>query len=308
MTTTWEASPLLDWTPDKVARFGRDILSFRHALHERPMFSDEGLASIIDRYPREKLGIFTMGEDRTDWTSWRRGSAGTLSGVQLLERVQAGRLWLNLRDTNLHLAEFASLCDEMVADKERALGKRLVKRDLGLLISSPDARVHYHLDVPLSSLWQIRGRKQISFYPRAEPYVSDEEIERFVRQEGEGQLPYDPAWDAAATRITLEPGAMVTWEQNAPHEVVNGPMMNVSLSMEFMTPAALVRSNVIYANALLRRSLGWSPKVQARPGPAMAAKLALARLAKAAKARPKTYTPILKPSFTLEATTQAKAS
>ncbi len=307
MNTT-QASSVLDWTPDKAARFGRDILSFRHTLHERPMFSDQGLASVIDRYPREKLGVFTMGEDRTDWTSWRRGSAGTLSGAELLEMVRAGRLWLNLRDTNLHLPEFAALCDEIVADKERALGKRLVKRDLGLLISSPNARVHYHLDVPLSSLWQLRGRKQISFYPRAEPYVSDEAIERFVRREGEGQLPYDPAWDAGATRITLTPGAMVTWEQNAPHEVINGPMMNVSLSMEFMTPAALVRSNVIYANAMLRRRLGWSPKVQARPGPTMAAKLALARVVKAAKARPKTYTPILKPSFTLEATTQAKAS
>jgi len=300
MTTTAKPNSVLDWTPQKVERFGADVISFRHSLHQRPMFSDAGLASIIDRYPRERLGVFTMGNDRTDLASWRRGSAGEMPGAQLLEMVQAGRLWLNLRDTNQHLPEFAALCEEISADKEQALGKRILKRDLGLLISSPSAQVLYHLDVPLSSLWQIRGQKEISFYPRAEPYVSDAQIERFVRQEGEGQLPFDPAWDAGAEVITLTPGDMVTWRQNAPHQVANGPMMNVSLSMEFMTSQALVRANVMYANATLRRRLGWSPKVQERLGPAMVAKLALSRLEKAARARRKSYTPILKPSFSLE--------
>jgi len=295
------ASPfLLDWTPDKARRFGDDILTFRHSLHERPLFTDEGLASVIDRYPREKLGVFTMGEDLTDWTSWRRGSAGTVSGERLLQMVQAGRLWLNLRDTNQHLPEFADLCIEISTDKEKALGRPILKRDLGLLISSPNAQVLYHLDVPLSSLWQIRGQKHLSLYPRSEPYVSDAEIERFVMREGEGQFAYDTAWDDAATTITLNPGDMVTWRQNAPHQVANGPMMNVSLSMEFMTPAAIVRANVIYANGVLRRRLGWSPRVQTRPGPTLAAKLALARAVKAAQARKPVYTPILKPSFVLE--------
>ena len=297
---TSSGAPVLDWTPDKAKRFGDAILTFRHGLHERPLFTDEGLASVIDRYPREKLGVFTMGEDLTDWTSWRRGSAGTVPGERLLRMVQAGRLWLNLRDTNLHLPEFAALCDEIAADKERALGRPILKRDLGLLISSPNAQVLYHLDVPLSSLWQIRGQKHLSLYPRAEPYVSDAEIERFVMREGEGQFAYDTAWDGAATTITLNPGHMVTWRQNAPHQVANGPMMNVSLSMEFMTPAAIVRANVLYANGVLRRRLGWSPRVQDRPGPTLVAKLALARALKAAEARRPAYTPILKPSFVLE--------
>ena len=117
---------------------------------------------------------------------------------------------------------------------------------------------------------------------------------------GEGQFAYDTAWDGAATTITLNPGDMVTWSQNAPHQVANGPMMNVSLSMEFMTPAAIVRANVLYANGVLRRRLGWSPRVQDRPGPTLVAKLALARALKAAEARRPAYTPILKPSFVLE--------
>ena len=67
---------ITDWTAEKAQAFTRRNLSFRHGLHRRPMFDDEGLADLLDRYPRDKLGVFTMGQDPADWRSWRRGSAG----------------------------------------------------------------------------------------------------------------------------------------------------------------------------------------------------------------------------------------
>jgi hypothetical protein len=266
------------------------------------MFSDEGLASVLDRYPRDRLGVFTMGCDLTDTSTWRRGSAGKLSGDQLLAAVHSGRIWLNLRDTDKHLPDYAALLREIIADKERALGVPILKPDLGLLISSPAVEVFYHLDVPLSSLWQIRGEKEFRLYPRAAPYVAEAEIERFVLREAEGQFDFDPAWDCEAQRFVLTPGVMVTWPQNAPHRVSNGQMMNVSLSMEFMTPAALFRANILYANGVMRRRWGWTPKVQTRFGPTALAKIVLARATKTIRSQHKrAYTPILKPSFTLEA-------
>jgi len=289
-----------DWSEDKAARFGRDTLLFRHTLHERPMFSDEALAEVLDRYPRERLGVFTMGRDLEDWKSWRRGDARDMSGHQLMQAVQAGRIWLNLREANAHLPEYAALCDEISAEKERHIGVSLLKRDLGLLISSPGAMVFYHLDVPLTSLWHIRGDKRVWFYPRTEPFISDEAIERCITKEAEGQFAFRPEWDADAHVIDMKPGDMATWAQNRPHRVQNGPTVNVTLSMEFMTPSALARANVLYANAQLRKRFGARPKVQDRLGPRMLAKLALARAMKTSEAGRKVYRPILPATFVLD--------
>ena len=289
-----------DWTPEKAKAFGRQTLDFTHDLHQRPMFSDEGLAQALEDYPRAKLGVFTMGEDPRAWTTWRKGSADGLSGAQLLESAKAGRIWLNLREANLYLKPYADLADEVFAEKEaNAPGLRTFKRDLGVLISSANAQVFYHLDVPLVSLWQIRGTKRVWVYPPEAPYVGEEALEKIVLRETAEQFAFDPAWDDGAQEVELTPGRMVTWSQNAPHRIENGPMLNVSLSMEFMTPEALLRANVIYANGVMRRRAGLRPRLRDGVSAANLGKFALARGAKALKLQ-KTQERILPASFRLD--------
>lgn len=262
-------SPARDFTQANV--------STAHRLHERSMFDDEALAALLDAYPRDQLGVFTMGDDPVAWKSWRRGDAGSLSGAELLAEVKAGRLWLNLRHTN-HVAEaYADLATEIFGEVEADTGRRTFKHDLGLLISSPNAQVFYHLDTPLVMLWQLRGRKRVWVYPREEPFVTDAQIEKVVLGESAEQFDYDPAWDAHASVFDLEPGVMVSWPQNAPHRVENGPMLNVSLSIEFLTPEALLRANVLYANGIMRRALGHKPGPVETRGVAAIAKFAMAR-------------------------------
>jgi hypothetical protein len=167
-----------------------------------------------------------------------------------------------------------------------------------VLISSANAQVFYHLDVALVSLWQIRGQKRVWVYPPEEPYVGPEALEKIVLRETAEQFDFNPQWDAGAAVYDLTPGSMVTWKQNAPHRIENGPMLNVSLSIEFMTAPALLRANVIYGNGVLRRKLGWTPALKAGAGPANLGKLLIARAAKAAgliKPNPR----ILPPSFNL---------
>lgn len=290
---------IVSWPADVSQRFGRETLVVPHNLHTRPMFSDEGLIKLLDSYPRDKLGVFTMGHDPVDWQSWRVGQAGDMGGAELMQAVEDGRIWLNLRAANHHLPDYAVLCDEIFRDKEdQVSGLKTMKRDLGVLISSPNAQVFYHLDSPLVSLWQIRGTKHVRVYPPKAPYARPEQIEAVVLRETDEQIPFDLAWDQDAQDVTLEPGMMVTWAQNAPHRIVNGPMVNVSLSVEFMTPAALLRANVIYANGVLRRRLRLQPEIQAGLDPRALGKLALARAFKAIQIQ-KAHEHKLVPSFDL---------
>ena len=170
---------------------------------------------------------------------------------------------------------------------------------MGLLISSPNAQVFYHLDATPVTLWQLRGEKRMWVYPRQAPFVTDEEIERIVLRETAEQFPYRPDFDAGAQVHEMTPGVMVSWPQNAPHRLVNGPMLNVSLSIEYLTPAAMLRANVIYANGVMRRRLGARPKVAEGYTPANLAKFGLARAAKALKLQKATAVKTA-PSFRLQ--------
>ncbi len=233
-----------------------------------------------------------MGEDPVAWRTWRRGVAEGLSGADLIAAVKQGRIWLNLRAVNAHDPSYAALCDEVFQDVEQSTGARTLRRDVGLLISSPKVQVFYHLDVPLVMLWQLRGTKTVWLYPPAAPYVDDTQLERIVLKETAEQFAYDPAWDAGADKVVLEPGAMVTWPQNAPHRIENGDMMNVSLSIEFMTPAALMRANVLYANGMLRKTFGARPRVQGGYDPRAIAKVGAARAWKALNRAERTRDPL----------------
>jgi hypothetical protein len=291
--TVSRPGPLVaDWDAAKARAFGREPLRLRHRLHEDPLFDDAGLEQVLDRYPREALGVFTMGEDPVDWRSWRRGAAGSLTGSQLLDAAKAGRIWLNLRAVNAHIPDYAALSDAMFRDFEaNAPGLRTFKRDVGLLISSANAQVFYHLDMPLVALWQLRGNKRMFVYPVSEPFVAAEQLERIAARDMPEQLPFDPAWDRRAQVFDMAPGDLVTWPQNAPHRIENGPMLNVSLSVEFMTPQALLRANVLYANRVLRRRTGHAARAGTDLGPTLLAKLAVARVAKALRREPERSAP-----------------
>ena len=290
---------LLHWTPEQRARFSRENLLFRHDLDKSELFSDEALIALIDRYPRERLEVFTMGYDPANWGEWYFGRRGDLDGRALLEGVKAGRLWLNLRKVNHADADIAALCDSMFSEIRKEAGVATLKQDLGLLISSPDAHVFYHLDIPLVMLWQVRGVKRLYLYPPKDSCVSDRHREGVALRESDEQLPYDPACDREALIHDLRPGEMMTWEQNAPHRIVNHGMLNVSMSIEFMTPAAVWKANVLYANGLLRRWFGLNPSMARSPKFLEPFKVAFARLVKLAGGY-RGYKSPLRPSFSLD--------
>ncbi len=269
-----------NWDASHTQAYGQAAFVVEHDLHRNSMFDDEGLADLLDRYPRDRLGVYTMGDDPTHWKTFVRGTAGDLSGAELVQAVKSGRFWMNLRAVNTELDSYGDLCGRMFNALDERTGQKSLKHDLGVLISSPNAQVFYHLDIPLVTLWQVRGVKRVWIYPESPGFAPDTAIESVVLQETEEEFDFSPAFDDDAFVVDLEPGMMASWPQNAPHRIVNHDMMNVSLSVEYMSWPALARANMLYTNGVLRRRFGMSPNRTRDTGAKMWAKAALARALK----------------------------
>lgn len=281
----------------RAAHFGREVQTFRHGLHHQPVFTDEGLVELLDRYPRQHVGVFTMGETPD---SWRRGRLGEIAGAELLNRVREGRLWLNLRGASEHDQEMAVIRDAIFAEtRANVPGFRPFRTDAGLLISSPNARVFYHLDIPRVMLFHLRGHKRFYVYPREAGYIQPRDLENVARGLTEEEIPYVAGLDAGAQVLDLNPGDMVHWPQNAPHRIDNGNDLNVSLSVEFMTPLALMRANALYANGWLRERFGWQSGLEWQPSASWAWKAPLAQILRKVVASRRARPAPLPPSFTL---------
>ena len=291
---------MINWTSENRSGFTEKNQIFGHKLHENELFSDDGLIALIDRYPFDKLEVFTMGYDPKGWGEWRLGRRGTLDGRALLEAVKLGRIWLNLRKCNHYDSEIDKLCQALFAEMDGQTGVKTMKHDFGLLISSPKAHVFYHLDMPLVMLCQLRGVKTVYLYPPHAPCVNDIELESIALREHDEQLKLDPSWDEMAFVHDLKPGEMLSWIQNAPHRIVNHDCVNVSASIEFMTPASIWRANLLYANGCLRRYFGLKPSLLRSNKWLEPLKIVYARLVKLMGGF-KGHKKLPQPSFTLNA-------
>ena len=268
------AQPLLEnWTPEQAARMENAIFVAQHRLHELPLFDDELLIELLDRHPRQDLGINTMGTDPVRHDQWQEGRAGQLNAEQLFEAANAGRIWLNLRRVMDHHADYARLVNALYEELEAGCpGLATYNRSANLLISSPQAIVYYHVDCPVNMLWHLRGTKRVWAYPLESGIVSDETIEGVLCGEKSEELEFQMEWDDLAVSYDLQPGEMVTWPQHTPHRVVNTGGLNVSLSTEHMTRRAARRNNVYLANRHFRHILpgdfrsvalnGWRPALK----------------------------------------------
>jgi len=240
----------------------------QHRLLESGLFDDDQLIRVLDTHPRHNLNVHTMGTDAAESNDWREGDATKLTGQQLLEATKAGRLWLNVRNMVLHHKPYADLIHSLYNELEQKMpGFQAVERSANLLISSPNAMVYYHLDIPCNMLWHLRGVKRVWAYPpNDERYVTQEKIEDVICGICNEELDYQPEFDDEAMVVDLKPGNMITWPQNTPHRVSNLEGINVSLTTEHFTPKAKRRVKVFRANRLFRSKLGYQQLSTATEG------------------------------------------
>ncbi len=265
-----------DLNPNIVETWGGRTARLHHTLQEDNLFSDDVLASLIERMPQAVSPINTMAASGHDADTWSYCDRSGLSGHDVLEAIKRGRLWINMQKLEEHDSRFEALLEDIYAELGQEIpGFKPFRKSLGLLISSPNAQVFYHADVPGQSLWQVRGEKRIHIYPPNEPFLRPKDLENIIRGVTEEEIRYDPSYDAHAEVYDLKAGDMLHWELNGPHRVTNGNCLNVSVTTEHWTPMIRRSFAMNYGNGVLRSELGWTPKSRALSGPAFWAKVAL---------------------------------
>ena len=193
-----------------------------------------------------------MQPGRTPGERSRDGDVSGVAGRDVIDAIAKGRLWINMRNVAQVDARYDALIARIFADIEQHVpGFTTMSRTIGILVSSPHSQTHYHADLPGQSLFQIRGRKRLYLYPPSEPFISREQIEKITVSRKEF-IRYEPWFDEYAQVLELEPGDMIHWPLNAPHRVDNHDSLNVSMTMEFFTPAVRRQHIVNRANGIMR--------------------------------------------------------
>src|ERR1700678_3034804 len=147
-----------------------------------------------------------------------------------------------------------------------------------ILISSPDAQVYYHFDLPGQALMQIAGRKRVYVYPSTAPFLTPKMLEDVAVFNVEVDIPYQPWYDKYAKVFDIGPGQMLNWELNAPHRVENLDTFSVSMTVSY-TNDQIRRSEIVnLANGLLRNRFAYWPRSRTPHGPSYFAKAVMQTL------------------------------
>lgn len=265
-----------NWTPELTAQWGKVPLKATHRLSDHPLFSLAALAELIDGYPRQHYALVQMGPQGSARRTWREGDIGGLKGREVIDAIKQGRMWLNLRNVSGVDKRYRELLDSAFDEvRHNVPGYETYNRTSGILISSPNAQVYYHADLPGQSLWQIHGKKRVFVYPNTPPFITPEQLENIALFEVEVDMPYDPAYEASAQVFEIGGGEMLHWPLNAPHRVENLDCLNVSMTTEYWTEKVRRSQMINMANGILRHKAGVAPKSRATSGAGFWAKAAM---------------------------------
>jgi hypothetical protein len=266
------------WDDTHSELWSHQPIRLEHAMHKQPAFSMHELAKLIENYPREHYSLVKTGAKGSSRV-WREGEIGKLSGLEVIEAISRGGLWLNLRNVTSVDRRLREMVDRMFAEiGAKVPGFDAPTHQAGILISSPDAQVYYHADLPGQGLIQIAGRKRVYIYPNTPPFIRPEHLEDIALFDVEVDIPYASWYDQHAQVIDLEPGQMLNWPLNAPHRVENLGVVNISMTVSYVNDE-IRRAQILHlANGMLRHRFGYTPKSRSLRGPSFFAKQVMQKL------------------------------
>lgn len=247
---------IIDWQQRHQDLLGVHAIKLQHRLADTGLFTREVLGRLIERCPKNELGLESVSFEGEQHQRLY-GELGAASGLEAIDAIAKGRMWMNIRRVMDWAPEYQALLTRIFDEFDARMGGfKTFKRNLGVLISSPNCRVPYHADIQGQSLWQIEGVKRIFLYPRSDVFMPAKNIEKILLRETTEDMPYRGWFDEFATVYDLHPGEMLTWPLYAPHKVENHDCLNISVTMEHWTQEIWNSYAVHYGNGVLRRTLG----------------------------------------------------
>ena len=261
---------------DILQSWGKKIVKIGHGLNDSLLFTDEALMDLIRENPDSVFEVATMDKSVEDKGTWQDAGLQSARPDDLFKAIEGGTLWTNLGNVGARDHRYQALLDDLMEQlEERIPGFESFNRQIGILISSPNARVFYHADVPGQALLHVRGEKRIWLYPGEEPYLNQRDFERVVTRATTEEITYDPSFEDVATVYDLKPGDGLFWPLNWPHRVVNGNTVNISVTVEYSTKATRRHYHVNYANGMMSRMFGYRPRSREISGAGFWAKAAM---------------------------------
>jgi len=268
---------LVDWDDNNALLWGHQPLLINHNLHRSPLFSRQALAELIEAYPREHYNLIQTGPRETRRV-WREGDFGGLSGLQIIDAIDNGTLWLNLRNVTKVDRRYREVVQQLFGEiNGHVPGFGAPEHTAGILISSPKAQVYYHADLPGQGLIQIMGSKRVYLYPTTPPFLTPEHLEDIALFGVEVDMPFESWYDRHAQVYDFKPGQMLHWPLNAPHRVENLDTVNVSMTISYTDEQIRRLQMLNFTNGLLRHKFGYRAKSRAISGPSYFAKRVIQR-------------------------------
>lgn len=240
---------------------------FKHRLNDTGLFTDEALARLIDEQPRDRFDVLTMRKNPPGDERWSAGEANGLSGAEILEAVRTGALWVSCRRAMETHPRYRPVFEQAMAEYSREVGVKVLSASASVLISGPQMGIFFHADAADTMLWHLRGSKTMYIYPATEAFIPDSAMEAILLKETLSDAPYREEMDDAAEKVLFQANDAAAWPLHAPHRVINGDNLNVSISVEYTTPKAVLANGVLYTNGWMRRRL--KAPVWARPPEAL---------------------------------------
>lgn len=233
MEQTINGGAYLQWTPEQASRFGVVPQSTRHRVHELPWWDDAGLIRLIDAQPRTQLRVFQSGTDPLHRVRDHQPvDTEGATGADIVEAVKRGKLWVNMQRIDTAQPRFDELGRQLYAELQAGaphFHPVWINRAF-LFVSSPDAMVYLHADYQPNILWHLRGNKTIWIYPPYDSRIVSMERMEEICAGGEDDIDFRHEFDALGQPFAIGPGETVSWPARAPHRVINGSTLNVSLS------------------------------------------------------------------------------